>query len=331
MDPFTSIDLPENKILTALQHINTSIIPKDSTLMMERFSKENAEESYVENLPQTLEECQMRPDSNHWKEAIESEMESLIKNDSNHWKEAIESEMESLIKNDTWTLVRRPENAKIISCRWHWKETIESEMESLIKNDTWTLKFGMLDCKPISTPMEPALNITIENEDKGLETIHRQLIGCLLYATMCSRPDICYAVTYLSRFQHKPNTETWTYMKRVLRYLKDLADLKEFLTAKIVLNLEKCHMSECLGICTPIEMNFHVDTAEDVEDFWTNQSTVWILSRKPSVMNFKKGIYILYLKGLAENFLCREVKTSLKLDSQGAVAMIKNYENTTRS
>ncbi|KAK9759244.1 Reverse transcriptase (RNA-dependent DNA polymerase) [Popillia japonica] len=59
-------------------------------------------ESYVENLPQTLEECQMRPDSNHWKEAIESEMESLI-------------------KNDTWTLVRRPENAKIISCRWLFK------------------------------------------------------------------------------------------------------------------------------------------------------------------------------------------------------------------
>ncbi|KAK9732045.1 hypothetical protein QE152_g13126 [Popillia japonica] len=84
----------------------------------------------------------------------------------------------------------------------------------------------MLDCKPISTPMEPALNITIENEDKGLETIHRQLIGCLLYATMCSRPDICYAVTYLSRFQHKPNTETWTYMKRVLRYLKGTLDQK---------------------------------------------------------------------------------------------------------
>ncbi|KAK9722057.1 hypothetical protein QE152_g19890 [Popillia japonica] len=43
---------------------------------------------------------------------------------------------------------------------------------------------------------------------------------------MCSRPDICYAVTYLSRFQHKPNTETWTYMKRVLRYLKGTLDQK---------------------------------------------------------------------------------------------------------
>ncbi|KAK9680194.1 hypothetical protein QE152_g39277 [Popillia japonica] len=133
-------------------------------------------ESYVENLPQTLEECQMRPDSNHWKEAIESEMESLIKNDTWTLVRRPENakiiscrwlfEMESLIKNDTWTLVRRPENAKIISCRWlfkvnvesyvenlpqtleecqmrpdsnHWKEAIESEMESLIKNDTWTL------------------------------------------------------------------------------------------------------------------------------------------------------------------------------------------------
>ncbi|KAK9730552.1 GAG-pre-integrase domain [Popillia japonica] len=46
-------------------------------------------------------------------------------------------------------------------------------------------KFGMPDCKPSSTTIEPALNTTIENEDKGLETIHGQLIGCLLYTTIC--------------------------------------------------------------------------------------------------------------------------------------------------
>lgn len=34
------------------------------------------------------------------------------------WKEAFESEMDSLMKNRTWNLVKRPEKQKVIGCRW---------------------------------------------------------------------------------------------------------------------------------------------------------------------------------------------------------------------
>ncbi|XP_057671174.1 uncharacterized protein LOC130902908 [Diorhabda carinulata] len=41
-----------------------------------------------------------------------------------------------------------------------------------------------------------------------------------MYLATTSRPDISYAVTYLSRFLDRVTEETWTAGKRVLRYLQ---------------------------------------------------------------------------------------------------------------
>lgn len=58
----------------------------------------------------------------------------------------------------------------------------------------------MLDCKPISTPMDPNIKLRAD-EGKHLEdvTMYRQLIGSLIYLTL-SRPDITYAVRVASRY-----------------------------------------------------------------------------------------------------------------------------------
>ena len=45
-------------------------------------------------------------------------------------------------------------------------------------------------------------------------------IGSLMYATMCTRPDICYVVSMVSRYQANPGMKHWRAMKRILRYLK---------------------------------------------------------------------------------------------------------------
>ncbi|XP_056647230.1 uncharacterized protein LOC130451898 [Diorhabda sublineata] len=49
---------------------------------------------------------------------------------------------------------------------------------------------------------------------------YRQLIGGLMYLATTSRPDISYAVSYLSRFLDRVTEETWTAGKRVLRFLQ---------------------------------------------------------------------------------------------------------------
>ncbi|XP_040990897.1 secreted RxLR effector protein 161-like [Juglans microcarpa x Juglans regia] len=44
-------------------------------------------------------------------------------------------------------------------------------------------------------------------------------MGSLMYAQVCTRPDIAYAVSVLSRFQSNPGQEHWKAAKKV-RYLK---------------------------------------------------------------------------------------------------------------
>jgi hypothetical protein len=45
-------------------------------------------------------------------------------------------------------------------------------------------------------------------------------VGSLMYAMVCTRPNIAHAVGVLSRYMSKPGKEHWTTIKRVFRYLR---------------------------------------------------------------------------------------------------------------
>ncbi|XP_022149979.1 riboflavin biosynthesis protein PYRR, chloroplastic-like [Momordica charantia] len=49
---------------------------------------------------------------------------------------------------------------------------------------------------------------------------YQSAIGSLMYAMMCTRPDICFAVSMISRYQSNPGQPHWKAVKRILRYLK---------------------------------------------------------------------------------------------------------------
>jgi hypothetical protein len=89
------------------------------------------------------------------------------------------------------------------------------------------VRFGMGNCKPVSTPMENGLKLS-RNEDLKLVTKepYRELIGCLMYAALGCRPDITFAVNHFSQYQSAPTDEHWTHLKRILRYLKGSYDKK---------------------------------------------------------------------------------------------------------
>ena len=49
-------------------------------------------------------------------------------------------------------------------------------------------------------------------------------VGSLMYAMVCTRPDIAHVVGVLSRFMSNPGEEHWTAVKRVFRYLRGTSD-----------------------------------------------------------------------------------------------------------
>ena len=44
-------------------------------------------------------------------------------------------------------------------------------------------------------------------------------IGCLMYLMQCTRPDIAFAVSKMSRFTSNPNDEHWKAITRIFEYL----------------------------------------------------------------------------------------------------------------
>ena len=46
------------------------------------------------------------------------------------------------------------------------------------------------------------------------------IVGSLMYIMMCIRPNICYAIGMVSRYQENPGMTHWKASKRILRYLK---------------------------------------------------------------------------------------------------------------
>ena len=49
-------------------------------------------------------------------------------------------------------------------------------------------------------------------------------VGSLMYAQVCTRPDIAYAVGVLGRYQSNPGMDHWRVAKKFMRYLQGTKD-----------------------------------------------------------------------------------------------------------
>ena len=87
-------------------------------------------------------------------------------------------------------------------------------------------RFGMKSCKSVSTPIISGNNmLTKHRESPVISPLrYQEIIGCLLFLSTRTRPDISLAVGILCRFASAPNAEHWVQLKRVLRYLSGTID-----------------------------------------------------------------------------------------------------------
>ncbi|XP_073300239.1 secreted RxLR effector protein 161-like [Primulina huaijiensis] len=83
----------------------------------------------------------------------------------------------------------------------------------------------MDNCSPASTPMSSSIKLDKGEWGISVDTkIYRGLIGSLLYLT-ASRPDIMFAVCLCAQFQAKPMQSHFIAAKRILKYLKETANV----------------------------------------------------------------------------------------------------------
>lgn len=192
-------------------------------------------------------------------------------------------------------------------------------------------EFGMTDCKPVKTPLEIGRKLEkprTENFIPPKDFPYQKLIGSLMYLAVCSRPDISFAVAYLSQFNSCYTGEHWSVAKRLLRYLKGTAHYK--------LNFEK----------TGKDLTGYVDAdhAGDISDRKSFSGYIFILGGAPISWESKKqrtvalssaeAEYVAmseacrestFLKRLIEELTTKECHAiMLYSDSQSAIQIAKN-------
>ena len=80
-------------------------------------------------------------------------------------------------------------------------------------------KAGMGDCNPCYVPIEPRFKLSKQSSAPPFDaTEFRSVVGSLRYLVH-TRPDIAFAVGYVSRFMESPTTEHFAAVKKILRYV----------------------------------------------------------------------------------------------------------------
>ena len=65
-------------------------------------------------------------------------------------------------------------------------------------------RFNMYDSKPVCTPIAPHFKEDVEYMSK---VSYSSAVGSLMYVMVCSRPDLAYDMSLVSRYMSNPDKE----------------------------------------------------------------------------------------------------------------------------
>ncbi|GJZ50389.1 hypothetical protein Tco_0604579 [Tanacetum coccineum] len=65
---------------------------------------------------------------------------------------------------------------------------------------------------------------TDDELDKMSRVPYASAIGSIMYAMTCTRPDVSFALSMVSRHQQNPSEGHWTAVKNILKYLRNTKD-----------------------------------------------------------------------------------------------------------
>jgi hypothetical protein len=86
-------------------------------------------------------------------------------------------------------------------------------------------KFKHLNIKEANTSLDSSIEL-VKNDGRAIaQIVYASAIESLIYVVQCTRPDVAFGVSKLSKFTSNPSSEHWKDIGRVLGYLKKIKNL----------------------------------------------------------------------------------------------------------
>src|SRR4051812_36744592 len=93
-------------------------------------------------------------------------------------------------------------------------------------------RFNMPEAKKGFLPMSHGIHLsktqgpsTLDEQRRMDKIPYASAIGSIMYAMVCTRPDVSYALSATSRYQANPGESHWTAVKSILKYLRRTKDM----------------------------------------------------------------------------------------------------------
>ena len=106
------------------------------------------------------------------------------------------------------------------------------------------------DAKTVSVPLAPHFMLsakmspkTVEDREYMKNVPYVSVVGSLMYAMVCTRPDLSQAVSMVSRYMHAPGKRHWAAVKWIMWYVNGTVDVG------LVYERDTSGKQECLGVC----------------------------------------------------------------------------------
>lgn len=93
-------------------------------------------------------------------------------------------------------------------------------------------RFSMNEAKDVTLPLAKHFKFSVEQcpiseiERSRMDKVpYANVIGSVMYVMVCTRPDLAFAISTLSRYMSNPDEYYWEALKSLLRYLKGTSNL----------------------------------------------------------------------------------------------------------
>jgi hypothetical protein len=197
-------------------------------------------------------------------------------------------------------------------------------------------RFSMENAKPVSTPLVNHFHLstsqcpkTVEETEDMSKVPYASAVGCLMYAMVCTRPDLAHAVSVVSKYMANPGKQHWDAVKWIFRYLKGTTDY----------GITFVRQKSDLSVVGYVD----ADYAGDLDDRRSTTGYVFTLTRGPIcwksmiqstvAMSTTEAEYMavaeaakeaLWLIGLVKELGIQQGGVSLHCDSHSAIYLAKN-------